>query len=209
MLHFIYELVDPRTDVAAYVGISNNPNQRFRAHLTDIETNVEKQTWIEQLRKEHLEPRMRILEIVDTREEALAREEYWIRYYLKCGTQLTNLQCYGLKQKDKKKPEKNLPTVEAQQKTEQSEKIPQQASLRSTTKNADEYIGKKRERIFIETKDLYYTAREAAKKLRITHHAFHYRVRIGEIPRGVTFPLRKQAVYRKRDIDLLAKAWNC
>lgn len=33
MLHFVYELVDPRTGAVVYVGITNNPNQRFQAHL--------------------------------------------------------------------------------------------------------------------------------------------------------------------------------
>lgn len=96
MLHFVYELVDPRTDVVVYVGITNNPNQRFRVHLSDTGTNKNKGEWIEQLQGEHLEPRMRILEIVETKEEALEREKHWIQWYLQQGVALTNIKllCY-------------------------------------------------------------------------------------------------------------------
>jgi len=97
ILHFVYELIDPRTDAVVYVGITNNPNQRFQAHLNDTETNIKKKKWIEQLQKEHFEPHMRILEIVETREEALEREKHWIRHYTKLGEQLTNISHHGVK----------------------------------------------------------------------------------------------------------------
>lgn len=97
MFHFVYELVDPRTDATVYVGITNNPNLRFQAHLSDTETNDKKGKWIEQLREECFEPRMKILEIVETREEAFEREKYWIQKYTQQGVVLTNkihLTCY-------------------------------------------------------------------------------------------------------------------
>ena len=78
VFHFVYELIDPRTDDVVYIGITNNPNLRFQAHLSDTETNDKKGKWIEQLREESFEPRMKILEIVETREEAFEREKYWI-----------------------------------------------------------------------------------------------------------------------------------
>ena len=97
MFHFVYELTDPRTDDVVYVGITNNPNLRFQAHLSDTETNDKKGKWIEQLREECFEPRMKILEIVETREEAFEREKYWIQKYAQQGIVLTNkihLTCY-------------------------------------------------------------------------------------------------------------------
>jgi predicted GIY-YIG superfamily endonuclease len=91
MLHFVYKLIDPRTGVVAYVGITDNPNRRFQAHLNDTKTNDGKRAWIEQLQSEHLEPRMEIIEIVETREEALEREKYWIQWYLQQGVTLVNI----------------------------------------------------------------------------------------------------------------------
>jgi predicted GIY-YIG superfamily endonuclease len=96
MLHFVYELVDPRTNDVAYVGITDNPNRRFQAHLSDTETNDEKRMWIEQLRSENLEPRMRILETVETREEAFQREKYWIRHYIEQGKFLINISLHRM-----------------------------------------------------------------------------------------------------------------
>lgn len=71
MFHFVYELVDPRTNAVVYVGITNNPNLRFQAHLSNTEGNDKKDRWVEQLREESFEPRMKILEIMETREEAV------------------------------------------------------------------------------------------------------------------------------------------
>jgi predicted GIY-YIG superfamily endonuclease len=92
MLYFIYELVDPKTDTVAYVGLTNNPNARFQDHMTNFGTNMKKSDWVRQLRSEHLKPRMRILEIVDTKEAAVERERYWIRHYLSLGISLVNIE---------------------------------------------------------------------------------------------------------------------
>lgn len=110
MLHFIYELIDPRTDTVFYIGITNDPNQRFQAHLHDAKTNDKKSERIEQLREESFEPRMRILEIVETREEAIERETYWIHEYLQQGIVLTNkLQLpYGTPRKRHKLIDSNM-----------------------------------------------------------------------------------------------------
>lgn len=51
----------------------------------------------------------------------------------------------------------------------------------------------------------YYTAAEAYKKLKIARSTFYHLIKIGEIPEGVTEPLRKQALYRKEDIDKLVE----
>lgn len=102
MPYFVYELVDPRTDAVAYIGITDNPNRRFQAHLSDTETNDKKRIWVEQLQSEGLEPRMRILEIVETREEALEREKHWIRHYIRLGKQLTNIFHHEMKARSRK-----------------------------------------------------------------------------------------------------------
>jgi predicted GIY-YIG superfamily endonuclease len=105
MLHFVYELIDPRTNAVGYVGITDNPNRRFLAHLGDTETNHRKQRWMRQLQSEGLEPRMRILEVLETKEEALEREKHWIQYHIRQGAQLTNIMNAARARKRLSKPE--------------------------------------------------------------------------------------------------------
>lgn len=51
----------------------------------------------------------------------------------------------------------------------------------------------------------YYTAAEAIKKLQIPRSTFYHLIKIGDIPEGIVVPLRKQAVYPKKNIDKLAE----
>jgi hypothetical protein len=51
----------------------------------------------------------------------------------------------------------------------------------------------------------YYTAAEAYRKLNIPRSTFYHLIKIGEIPEGINVPLRKQALYRKEDIDKLVE----
>src|SRR5258708_14446646 len=60
--------------------------------MTNFGTNSKKSNWVRQLGKEYLKPRMRILEVVDTKEAAVERERYWIRHYLSLGVSLVNIE---------------------------------------------------------------------------------------------------------------------
>jgi predicted GIY-YIG superfamily endonuclease len=96
MLYFIYKLVDPRDDTIGYVGISNNPNARYKQHVNMQDTNEKKIFWIQQLLQENIQPKMRIIEMIEEDEgEAYNREKYWIQYYLEKGVDLTNIQYVG------------------------------------------------------------------------------------------------------------------
>lgn len=53
--------------------------------------------------------------------------------------------------------------------------------------------------------DRYYTAGDAIKKLKIPKSTFYDLIKKGEIPQGVKVPLRRQALYRKSDIDKLVE----
>jgi predicted DNA-binding transcriptional regulator AlpA len=53
--------------------------------------------------------------------------------------------------------------------------------------------------------DKYYTAGEAISKLKIPKSTFYDLLKKGEIPEGVKVPLRRQALYRKSDIDKLVE----
>lgn len=91
MLHFVYEEIDPRTDIPKYVGITTNPNGRHGQHLGDSGSNSRKVAWIQELSNAGLQPKMRIIEVVYDRVTAQKREKYWIETYESQGILLTNI----------------------------------------------------------------------------------------------------------------------
>jgi hypothetical protein len=95
MLQFIYELYDPRTsDIPGYLGITIDPNERYKQHLSMVDGNFEKNEWIGDMLSEGVQPGMRIREVIENdNERALQQERYWIRFYLDQGIDLTNIQC--------------------------------------------------------------------------------------------------------------------
>lgn len=86
----IYVLKCPDTKEVRYVGKSNNPEQRLKAHnnkARDIGTY--KRNWINKLRVDGKKPIFEIIEEVDI---AIwkEKEKYWINYYLAQGAKLVN-----------------------------------------------------------------------------------------------------------------------
>jgi hypothetical protein len=65
----VYYLIDPETKEIRYVGISVNPRQRYRAHLTTREKS-RCACWIKSLRGRCAVPHMRIIAWVQDEEEA-------------------------------------------------------------------------------------------------------------------------------------------
>ena len=96
MLHFIYEETHPVTNIPFYIGISTNPNQRHKQHLDTRDNNLRKKAVIDRLAADGLEPRMNILESVNSFEQSRARERHWIRHYANQGIMLTNIQDHDI-----------------------------------------------------------------------------------------------------------------
>jgi|SRR5579859_818170 len=96
MLHFVYALVDPRTNSVGYIGLTNNPNERLQQHLQNIGgVNKQKYDWIQQLLTEHTEPKFRILETVyEGLKRAKQREKFWIQHYAMQQAPLVNVHHY-------------------------------------------------------------------------------------------------------------------
>lgn len=94
MLHFVYALIDPRTNDIGYIGLTNDPNGRLQQHLQDTgKTSRRKFQWIQRLLSEQVQPRLIILETVyDGLEAAKRREKYWIQHYLVQQIPLANKQ---------------------------------------------------------------------------------------------------------------------
>lgn len=91
-MYYVYELVDPRTGIPGYVGITNNPKARRAQHLYLLEDNPEKYAWVQRLRGQGINPIMRILDTASDRKQAEFKERHWINFYLETGISLTNIR---------------------------------------------------------------------------------------------------------------------
>ncbi len=91
-MHYIYELVDPRTGIPNYIGITGDPSYRIQQHLGGYDGNPTKKAWIRSLKDEGIEVQMNIIETVDDEKEAKQRERYWMQEYLNRGVILYNFQ---------------------------------------------------------------------------------------------------------------------
>lgn len=85
----IYGLKDPRDGNFYYVGRSTNLKQRFRAHLKDKTTNLQKAKWIDGLRDLGLMPELVVLQEVEEDNGSRA-EAHWIRRGFNIGWPLVN-----------------------------------------------------------------------------------------------------------------------
>lgn len=93
-MEYVDELVDPRTGITGYVGITNQPEQRKLVHFSGKYGNEYLKRWVKSILAEDLEPIMNYLAIVDSRKEVKELERYWIGYYLDQGIQLMNVQFF-------------------------------------------------------------------------------------------------------------------
>ena len=85
---WIYGLVDPRTQIIRYVGKSNNPVARLKAHLKDCQ-KCRRVNWLKSLARLGLYPEMIILEevVYINWQDAECK---WIKHFRKQGICLTN-----------------------------------------------------------------------------------------------------------------------
>lgn len=91
MQYFVYVLTHPLTGEVAYVGITNNLYERFKAHISDQTKDHPKVLWIKHLKQVGLIPSVKVIECLHTVKDARKRERYWIHHYLSQGICLTNL----------------------------------------------------------------------------------------------------------------------
>ena len=90
----IYALIDPRDDIIRYVGLSIDAQIRYKDHLKCLGVSHKERRWISELKQIHLKPLLRILETIETDENAYTiaceRELYWIRKMKDLGNPLLN-----------------------------------------------------------------------------------------------------------------------
>lgn len=94
-MYIIYALIDPRDLSVHYVGMTNNLTERYIAHVTNRETNTQKNMWILELRGKGLLPMCRTLETCDTERQARERESAWIEGFIDIDHPLYNKEKVG------------------------------------------------------------------------------------------------------------------
>lgn len=92
----IYVLIDPDTKEVRYVGKTNNPKERLKAHLNKArDKGTHKRNWLNKLRKERKKPLFEIVDEVDI-EKWKEREKHWIDHFISMGCNLVNdMSCIG------------------------------------------------------------------------------------------------------------------
>lgn len=87
---FIYSLEDPMTHEIRYIGKTNNPYDRYKAHKNiSRDKNTHKRNWINKLRINGLHPIMNIIDVVKIDEWGFW-EKYWIQQFNVWGFNLLN-----------------------------------------------------------------------------------------------------------------------
>ena len=95
---YIYGLKCPHSGAVRYIGKSNNPSKRLRAHIYGAMRHVYNHhaaRWIRKLQESGLRPELRILELVPAGKDWRAAERDWIKRALDLGWPLTNSTAGG------------------------------------------------------------------------------------------------------------------
>ena len=89
--NLIYGLVDPRTLLIRYVGLSSRGLDRPRAHRRPSCPDTYCRRWVKTLEQQGLTYEIVVLEVIDEASKLPAAECWWIAYGRACGWPLTNL----------------------------------------------------------------------------------------------------------------------
>ncbi len=104
---YIYVLEDPRSGKVRYVGRTKALNLRYYAHCSTVGSGSRGMVaWAEELRAHGLRPSLHVIEAVE-RDELIAREYYWIRFFTKRARLLNTT--YVKRRKPQYSPDHTLP----------------------------------------------------------------------------------------------------
>lgn len=94
----IYGLIDPISGQVKYVGKSNDPDRRYKDHLTEARKSYlpYKNTWIRSLLEKGGKPILIILQHYVPLKLWRSAEQFWVQYYKDKGHKLTNLMPAGI-----------------------------------------------------------------------------------------------------------------
>jgi predicted GIY-YIG superfamily endonuclease len=88
--YHIYTITDPRTQLVRYVGMSKHVERRMQQH--EQKKRGCNYHWLQELVQRGIAPIVTLMESDPSKQEALALEKFWIRYYITQGYHLENTQ---------------------------------------------------------------------------------------------------------------------
>lgn len=91
----IYGLIDPRTLLIRYVGLSSSGMKRPKNHRKQSCPDTYCRRWVRALQREGLDFEIVVLEIVREETELAEAERWWIAFGRACGWPLTNCTAGG------------------------------------------------------------------------------------------------------------------
>lgn len=123
-MYQVYTLADPRDTGIRYVGLSKNAYKRYAMHLLiPSKKRTEKDVWVKELLDMDTAPTLKIIETVETKQQAEDREQYWIHYYLQIKTNLLNVAKTGYMPKQIRRTHTVVSGVEINMNVETVKKI--------------------------------------------------------------------------------------
>lgn len=87
---FVYSLSDPRNGLVKYIGITKNPKERLRKHLSQKNVTL-KNNWVKSLLSNGVTPIMTLVDSSIDRESINEKEKQWIIKYREWGCDLKNM----------------------------------------------------------------------------------------------------------------------
>jgi predicted GIY-YIG superfamily endonuclease len=94
-MYTIYALIDPRDYTVHYIGQTSDVYKRFNQHISGNGGSLVKAAWIFELRALNKMVIMETLEEVETHDQAIEREAYWIRYFEALEEPIVNISHRG------------------------------------------------------------------------------------------------------------------
>lgn len=113
-MHAIYGLVDPRDRKVFYVGQTIDVYKRFVEHISCGSNNFARNVKIIELRALNLMVIMEVFELVEDKEEANEREEYWIEHFDQSQHPLTNIALMSAPKKARREQLKRAMSISTQ-----------------------------------------------------------------------------------------------
>jgi hypothetical protein len=89
--NLIYGLIDPRTRLIRYVGLSSTGMKRPQDHRRSSCPDTYCRRWVRKLQSRGLDYKITVLEVVKDIVDLRGAERWWIAYGRACGWPLTNL----------------------------------------------------------------------------------------------------------------------
>jgi hypothetical protein len=93
--NLIYGLIDPRTLLIRYVGLSSRGMRRPKEHRRSSGPNTYRRNWVQSLKRLGLTYEIVVLEVIKNEAELSQAERWWIAFGRACGWPLTNLTAGG------------------------------------------------------------------------------------------------------------------